>query len=125
MKKVVSCLVALFLLGLVTAAFAVTPENPKLDLKVGDMVYACACGADCPCKSLSLKPGKCTCGKKMVKSKVVKVEGDNAVINVNGKDETFPLTGKFVCGCGPTCCSYISQTPGKCVCGKPLAPAKK
>ena len=125
MKKIVSGLVILFLLALATAAFAVTPENPKMALKAGDEVYACACGATCPCKSMSMQPAKCTCDKDMVKSKVIKIEGDKAVINVNGKDETFPLTGKFVCGCGASCpCNYISQTAGKCACDKPLVPAK-
>jgi hypothetical protein len=125
MRRLASGLAFLSLFVFAFAAFAVTPENPKLALKVGDEVYACACGASCPCKSLSMKPAKCTCGVDMVKSKVVKVEGDTAVINVNGKDETFPTTGKFVCACGAGCpCNYISQTPGKCGCGKDLAPAK-
>jgi hypothetical protein len=29
--------------------------------------YACACGEKCPCKMISQKPGKCTCGKDMTK----------------------------------------------------------
>jgi len=126
MKKFVSGLVVLCLLALAVAANAVTPENPKMSLKAGDEVYACACGPSCACKSLSMQPAKCTCGKDMVKSKVVTVEGDKAVINVNGKDETFPLVGKFVCACGASCpCNYISQNAGKCACDKPLVPAKK
>ena len=28
--------------------------------------YACACGADCKCDTVSQNPGNCTCGKKMV-----------------------------------------------------------
>ena len=107
------------------SAFAVTPENPKIALKVGDEVYACACGASCPCKTISRQPGKCGCGVEMVKSKVVKVEGDTAVLSVKGKEETFPLVGKYVCGCGKDCpCDTISQSPGKCGCGKDLVPAK-
>jgi hypothetical protein len=125
MKRFAAFSVMLAFLALSCAAFAVTPENPKISLKVGDEVYACACGASCPCKSLSKQEGKCTCNKDMVKSKVIKIEGDTAVINVNGKDETFPLKGKFVCGCGASCpCDYVSQSPGKCSCGKDLIKAK-
>lgn len=29
--------------------------------------YACGCGAGCNCGSISQKPGKCGCGKEMVK----------------------------------------------------------
>jgi len=110
---------------LAVSAMAVTPEDPKLTLKAGQTIYACACGAACPCKTLSSSPGKCGCGVDLAMSKVVKVEGDTAVITVKGKDETFPLTGKFVCGCGASCpCNTISQNPGKCACGKDLVPAK-
>jgi hypothetical protein len=36
--------------------------------------YACDCGADCKCDTISQNPGNCTCGKKMmeVKAKVNK-----------------------------------------------------
>jgi hypothetical protein len=27
--------------------------------------YTCACGPDCPCKTISQKPGKCGCGKEL------------------------------------------------------------
>ena len=31
--------------------------------------YACGCGEGCNCGSISQKPGKCACGKDMVKVK--------------------------------------------------------
>jgi hypothetical protein len=31
--------------------------------------YACGCGGGCDCGSISQKPGKCSCGKDMVKVK--------------------------------------------------------
>ncbi len=36
--------------------------------------YACDCGPDCKCETISQNPGNCTCGKKMmeVKAKVKK-----------------------------------------------------
>lgn len=53
MKRLARFCAILFLLAMAGAAFAVTPENPRIALKAGDQVYACACGASCPCKSLS------------------------------------------------------------------------
>ena len=125
MKRFAAFSVMLAFLALACTAFAVTPENPTISLKAGDEVYACACGKSCPCKSLSKQQAKCTCGKDMVKSKVIKIKGDSAVIKVNGKNQTFPMTGKYVCGCGASCpCDYVSQNPGKCACDKDLVKAK-
>lgn len=124
MKTLVSSLAVLFMLAMTTFAFA-APDSGKMALKVGDAVYVCGCGSSCPCKSMSMKPAKCSCNKKMVKAKVVKIDGDNAVVKVKGAEQTFPMTGKYVCGCGSGCdCNYISQNPGKCACGKDLVPAK-
>ncbi|WP_243368508.1 hypothetical protein [Fundidesulfovibrio soli] len=125
MKKLVSCLAVIFLMSLATVVFAAAPESQKPALKVGDTVYVCGCGSSCPCKSMSMKPAKCTCNKEMVPSKVLRIEGDNAIFKVKGEEETFPMTGKYVCGCGAGCdCNYVSQSPGKCACGKELVPAK-
>lgn len=125
MKKMVSCLAFIFLLSLGAVVFAAAPDGQKPGLKAGETVYVCGCGDSCPCKSLSMKPAKCSCGKKMVKSKVLRIEGDNAVVKVKGGEETFPMTGKFVCGCGAGCnCNFVSQNPGKCACGNALVPAK-
>jgi hypothetical protein len=59
MRKTV--ILAVIVLFGATVAFAGT--FGKMDLKVGDEVYACNCGADCPCQTISMSPGKCTCGK--------------------------------------------------------------
>ena len=100
-------------------------ENGTMMLAPGDEVYVCGCGDSCPCRTISRNPGQCTCGKDLVKSKVVKVEEGMAVLDVNGKEETFPTTGKYACACGPSCnCDTISQSPGNCTCGQPMAPVK-
>lgn len=114
---------------LATVFFAVvvygTLEHGTIKLAPGDEIYACACGASCPCRTMSRHPGKCTCGHALIKAKVVKVAEGMAVLNVNGKEETFPLTGKYACACGGGCnCDTISQHPGKCTCGTPMAPVK-
>ena len=100
-------------------------ENGTMMLSPGDEVYACACGDTCDCGTISRNPGQCTCGKDLVKSKVLKVENGMAILEVNGKEQTFPTTGKYMCACGPTCnCDTISQKPGNCTCGKPMVPVK-
>jgi len=101
-------------------------EGGAMMLAPGDEIYACGCGSSCECNTLSRDPGKCTCNKDLVKSKVVKVEKGMAVLDVNGKEQTFRTTGKYSCACGPTCnCDTISQNPGNCTCGKPMAPVMK
>ena len=36
--------------------------------------YACACGPDCKCDTISQKPGKCSCGMELAE---VKAEAEN------------------------------------------------
>ena len=44
----------------------VKPEGkPEQTIKTA---YGCGCGPSCTCKSASLKPGNCGCGKPLVKS---------------------------------------------------------
>lgn len=105
-----------------TLAFsgAALAETGKMDLKVGDTVYACNCGADCPCNTMAKKPGKCVCGTEMVAAKVTKVEEGKAFLQAQGweKPLVFKTVGGYACACSPTCdCNTISQKPGKCVCG--------
>jgi len=121
MKRVSSVVLAAVLtLALLSIGFAEIKEG-KVDLKVGDEVYVCGCGPSCPCFTLSKKPGKCTCGSDLVKTKVTKIDGDKALVDVKGKDTAFPMVGKYVCPCGPGCdCDTISQSTGKCACGKDL-----
>lgn len=92
----------------------------KMDLKVGDEVYACNCGMSCPCQTMSRMSGKCTCGNEMVKAKVMKVEEGKVMLKAESWDteRPFKTTGKYACACGADCkCGTISQNPGKCPCG--------
>ncbi len=93
-----------------------------MQLKAGDEVYVCGCGEKCPCLTMSKKPGQCTCAKDLVKGKVSKVaKGKATVMMPDGKEQMFPMKGKYVCACGPKCdCDTVSQAPGKCACGKEL-----
>ncbi len=109
---------AVIVLFCATVAFAGTLG--KMDLKVGDEIYACNCGADCPCNTMSRMPGKCTCGKDMVKAKVMSVAEGQAMLKADSweKERSFKTTGKYACACGADCkCETISQNPGKCPCG--------
>jgi hypothetical protein len=118
-------LVTLLSLVMVGAALAATPG--KMDLKVGEEVYVCNCGPSCPCQTMSMKEGNCTCGNKMAKAKVTKVEKDVAYVQAEGweKPRAFNTQGKYMCACGPSCnCGTISQNPGKCVCGNDMKAVK-
>ncbi len=125
MKRSILLLVAVLTLAMVAAAFA---ANPKPVFRLGDMVYACNCGADCPCQTISKKEGKCTCGKEpMVKAKVTGVEPGQVMLKAEGweKDRPFSTVAKYVCDCGPKCdCDTISQKPGQCPCGKAMKAVK-
>jgi hypothetical protein len=107
-------------------AVAYGGQKATMDLKLGEVVYACNCGIDCKCNTMANKAGNCTCGKSMVKAKVVRIEKDTAYLKAdNWKEERpFKTTGKYVCACGPTCkCDAISQNPGKCPCGEEMKKA--
>jgi hypothetical protein len=125
MKK--SLLILTVVLGLVAVAAAAFAANPKPVFTVGQEVYACNCGVECPCNTIANKPGKCVCGKEMVKAKVVKVEKGKVMLLAEGweKPRPFKTTPKYVCACGPECnCNAISQKPGKCPCGTEMKKAK-
>ena len=92
--------------------------RPSMNLKAGEEVYACNCGAACTCDTLSRNAGKCTCGVDMVKATVKSVGDGTAVLLVSGQERTFKTVGKYACACGLKCpCNTISQNPGKCTCG--------
>jgi hypothetical protein len=122
MVKVVMVALALVL----ALAFAVVAAKPsRMELKVGDTLYVCYCGEKCPCESMARKPGNCSCGKEMVHGTVTKVGEGTAVIKIATEERTFKTVGKYACACGSTCdCSSISQIPGNCACGKPMAKVK-
>jgi len=113
-------LIVLLSLAAVTAAFA---GVSRLNLTVGEEIYACTCGEGCRCQTLSRTPGKCVCGSILVKAKVVKVVKDVAYLQAKGwkNPQSFKIVGKYTCDCGPNCkCVKISQQPGRCPCGKPM-----
>jgi hypothetical protein len=124
MKRSVHIVMAALLsLTMVGVAFAAAPG--QMDLKVGEEVYVCNCGPSCPCHTMSMKEGNCTCGNKMVKGKVTKVDNDVAYVQAEGweKPRAYNTQGKYMCACGPSCnCGTISQNPGKCVCGNDMKP---
>ncbi|RPI29205.1 MAG: hypothetical protein EHM61_02390 [Acidobacteria bacterium] len=100
------------------------PANGKMALKVGDEVNACGCGTACACQTISNQKGKCHCGHDLVKATVAKVGDGTADLKIGNETRTFKTVGKFVCGCGDNCCQTISQSAGKCGCGKDLVAAK-
>lgn len=121
-RAMTTAFMVLCLLAMASLAFA---KPGTLNLKVGDEVYACACGKTCPCDAISLSPGQCPCGKDLVKAKVLKVTKNRAQLDVNGEQRWFKTKGKYACACGESCpCKMISQKPGKCTCGKEMKPVK-
>jgi hypothetical protein len=121
MKRVLVIVLVLSLV--VVAGLVIAADKSKRDLRAGDSVYACNCGEKCACKTLSRAAGKCSCGNEMVKSTVVKVDGDSAMLKAAGwsKERAFPTKGKYACACEGDCnCGTISQNPGKCACGNEM-----
>ena len=84
--------ILLSLLVMVAVAFA---ESGKMALTVGEEVYVCNCGPSCPCHTMSMKEGNCTCGDKLVKAKVTKVDKDVAYVQAEGweKPRAFNTQG--------------------------------
>jgi hypothetical protein len=123
MRRTLTLILIIYSLVLVGSAFAA--EGNQLDLKVGDKLYVCGCGKQCDCDTMAMKPGKCVCGKPMVKGTVTKVGEGTAVIKTKKGEQTFKTVGLYSCACGKGCnCGTISQKPGKCVCGKPMKQAE-
>lgn len=107
-----------------------------------DLVYACGCGPDCSCSSVAKEPGTCSCGKELVQTHVVKIEGSEALLCTCGDDCVCEIgtddatkcscgnpvrrvslegTGLYFCNCGGSCtCNYIAAEAGECGCGMDL-----
>jgi len=118
-------LVTLLVLTLTGLTVIAAGANAKLELKTGDSVYACACGSSCPCQTISMKPGQCTCGKDLVKAEVLKVAETTVDLKFASETRTMSRIGRYVCGCGEGCnCMTISQSSGKCSCGTDLVEAE-
>lgn len=119
LQWILGVVVALFLgVGISSAA------SKEIVLKAGDTAYVCGCGEKCGCEVISKKGGKCNCGHELNKVKVTKVQAKKAYYEVEGKERSVKLEGKFFCDCGGDCCQYTSQKAGKCPCGKDLAAVK-
>jgi hypothetical protein len=111
-------LISLFVASMMLVAVVAFADKTLPVFKNGDTVYVCTCGDSCPCMTMSRKEGKCACGNSLGKGVVSSVEGDKAVVKVDGKDLNFVTKAKYACGCGEGCnCGTISQKPGKCACG--------
>jgi hypothetical protein len=124
MKKMLAWSLGILFVAAIAAALA-PAEKGKIVLKVGDEVYACNCGPDCPCQMMSRHEGKCTCGMPMVKAKVKSVDEGTAILIIGGKEQTFQTVGKYACACAGCTCDSISQTPGKCTCGVEMVKVAK
>jgi hypothetical protein len=107
-----------------------------------DVVYACNCGPECDCGSISTAAGSCSCGSELAAAHVVKVNGNDALLctcadgcdcEIDAEDgtkcacgadlKTVSLEGSgiFYCNCGGSCtCNFVSTEPGKCACGMEL-----
>ena len=137
LSVVVAVAIAVGVVGIVFAA----KEEAR-----NDVLYTCGCGASCGCKTVSLAPGKCGCGKPLVWGHVVKVEGNDALVcsckegctcKVDEKNPgkctcgsdlkrvSLVGTGLYFCNCGGSCtCNHLSDKPGKCHCGMDLKQAR-
>ncbi|HBZ56700.1 MAG TPA: hypothetical protein DEO88_14960, partial [Syntrophobacteraceae bacterium] len=101
MRRALAVLAVVF--ALVLASVALADESNKLNLKVGDELYVCGCGKGCDCDTMAMKPGKCVCGKPLVKGKVMQVGEGTAVIKTPKGEQTFKTVGLYSCACGPGC----------------------
>ena len=95
MKKILSCVFTIILM-ISVAAICFAAEVNLMNLKVGDEVYACNCGEDCHCYTISINPGKCGCGKDMVKAKVTGFTEGKVMLMAEGwtKERSFTIVGK-------------------------------
>ena len=97
------------------------PSFTKFPIAKDGKAFVCNCGDQCDCNSISNKAGKCGCGKELIEATAIKVEGDSATFQIGERTQTFKTTAKFACNCGESCdCKYMSNTGGKCICGKDL-----
>lgn len=126
MKKLVLTLISLFVLAVAGLAFADKDAKGMFSTKAGDEIYVCACGESCKCGTMAHKEGNCSCGQKLVKATVSKVDKGKVFYKIGDKELSAPQQGKYTCGCGEGCdCGFVSQKAGKCGCDKPMVKVKK
>jgi len=126
MTTLLRAILASFLLAFAGAALAAdapaakeAPATPAGEVKVGDTLYVCGCGPGCACDTAKAGPGKCHCGKDLVKAKVTKVENGSVTVDL-GKGATQVIKTPYKCGCKDCKCNTAAFGPGKCHCGKDL-----
>lgn len=118
-----STIILLIPLVLLVQAQGLSRAESRIELREGDEVYACGCGKECGCGTLSRVANRCACGRELVKSRVVRIEGEHAILVVDRREKVFRTAGRYGCGCMKDCgCGTISQRPGKCACGRILLP---
>ena len=132
-------------LSLICVGYVVATTTDELADRQ-DVLYACDCGPECKCNTVSTKPGKCACDKELKWGHVLKVEGNEAIIcqcqegckcKLSADDPTMcgcgnkvkrvnlDKTGINFCNCGGSCmCNTVSDQPGKCRCGMNLKSAE-
>ena len=119
------CSLLLVVAAASTVLAAKAQKKGVFQAKAGDVIYVCTCGEGCDCGTLSTKEGKCGCGKDLVKSTVTKVEAGKVFYEVDGKEQSAPLKGKYTCGCKGCNCGTVSQKTGKCGCNEDMVKVKK
>lgn len=126
MKKMILVVLSLVLVFSAALAFADKGTKGMFTAKAGDSIYVCACGESCKCGTLAKKDGNCSCGQKLVKATVTKIEKGKVFYKIGEKELSAPQQGKYECGCGEGCdCGFISQKEGKCGCGKDMVKVKE
>lgn len=126
MEKILSSTAVATVLVFAFTALLLAGVRQTIDLAPGDEVYACACGPECDCGTLSRVANVCGCGRDLVKARVVKVDAEEATLVVNDREKVFRTSGRYTCECIENCgCGTISQKPGKCSCGRILLPLRK
>jgi hypothetical protein len=140
MKRIPVVLLAMVLALVLVGSYVFAGERQGKDEVKSNILYVCNCGPECKCNTVSTKPGKCGCGVELVPMRILRIEGDEAVLCTCGKgcmcksDPNDPakcgcgkpvkrvsLKGLYVCACGAGCdCNTVSDKPGKCRCNKDL-----
>jgi len=79
-------LILTFFLLLGLSVLSMADTRGKINVKVGDEIYACNMPESCPCDTMAMKPGKCKCGVELIKTRVTKVGSDTIYVESRGRD---------------------------------------
>lgn len=128
-----------------TAAPPISHQIVQADTDRRDVLYSCSCGDQCGRGTVSIKPGKCKCGRPLKWGHVLKTEKNEVILcqcpegcrcygldnrqyycdcGLPVKRVSLEGTGIYFCNCGSSCyCNTVSDSPGKCRCGAALKKA--